>query len=484
MTTRRLSLLFSILITTLAISCTTAAPPPPEPVSATAKRLIDPATGAEGLDPAVLEASATAWQAFRTGHISEAERQWQKVLLENPSSPVATVGLASVAIARDQFERAEQLIATVPPYPAANVLRAEILVERGHVVEAAELLRDAASLPAVPSSVSLHYDELRDRATAELSAQAAGEQNVAERIEILRRAVELSPRDSDLRLRLVEDLLAQKRYPEARTSLQPMVEYDAALNRVQAALAEIEISEGKHQSAIKRYERLVERTGDSVYRERLENAKRLWHESTLPQQFHLALRSPNITREQLAVLLVLEVAVDTIRSESDPVTDHRRHRGCSRPRRADPRDDDRTHFDRSPHTKRAPSQDRHRDRVSRNGRLCSSKRVKRPLHDTPRGSHSRAAAQSLRDRHDGSGARPGRIRDRGSGRLDPGSDRGDGLALAGSRAPVSQPKRLSLGSASSRRSILRRFACRVRSRVASSRNSASLSDLASFSSMD
>lgn len=303
MTTRnRFTYLFLLLLVT-ALSCTTTAPPPSEPVSEMASRLIDPATGFTTDDAASLQASAAAWNAFRKGQLAEAERVWQQLALADPEFSPARVGLASVAVARDQLQRAEELIGGIEPYPASIVLKAELLVERGNILEAAEMLMPLTSHPSVPSQVISRFDLLSARAVDELRADAESDPTAETRIETLRRAVALAPREPDLRLRLVENLIAAGRIGEARTALQPMLEYDAALNTVQAALAEIEIAEGKYQSAMKRYGRLVERTGDYVYQERLDRATRLWHESTLPQQFQLAVRSPNITREQLAVLL-------------------------------------------------------------------------------------------------------------------------------------------------------------------------------------
>lgn len=300
---KRYSLLLVLLIVGAA-ACTSTAPPPPEPVSETARRLIDPSIGFETTDAAAMQSSAAAWSSFQAGRVADAERQWQQILIDRPDFSPARVGLASVAIARNQFERAEDLIAGVTaPYPASIVVRAELLVERGNIVEAAEMLRPLTALPTTPSQVIARYDQLKERAVRELVLQADQATSDEMRIETLKRAVDLSPRDSELRLRLVEDLITLGQFAEARTTLTPMMEYDAALNRVQAALAEIEIAEGKYQAAMRRYERLVDRTGDYVYQERLERSKRLWHESTLPQQFQLAVRSPNITREQLAVLL-------------------------------------------------------------------------------------------------------------------------------------------------------------------------------------
>lgn len=303
-TSKTAFILTTILIPVLSmVGCVTTAPAPTEPVSDTARNLIDPSSGFAGGSAAALENSKLAWRAFQSGQLARAEQIWREILMSDPDFAPARVGLASVAVARNQLERAGELTAGIEPYPASIVLEAELLASQGRVVEAAEALRPLTSRPETASQVISRYEGLRERAIARLLTEADVTSLPAEKITILKRALDLAPQDLDLRLRLVEELIDTGSFADARSILQPALEHSATVNRVQAAFAEIEIGEGKYQSAMRRYERLVSRTDDVVYAERLERAKRLWHESTLPQQFQLAVRSPNITREQLATLL-------------------------------------------------------------------------------------------------------------------------------------------------------------------------------------
>ena len=66
--------------------------------------------------------------------------------------------------------------------------------------------------------------------------------------------------------------------------------------KVQAALAEIEIGKRNYPAAIRRYERLVERSGDPLYAERLSVAKHLWNDANLPPHFQRAAESTAIAR--------------------------------------------------------------------------------------------------------------------------------------------------------------------------------------------
>ncbi|MDX1582590.1 MAG: tetratricopeptide repeat protein [Thermoanaerobaculia bacterium] len=299
----RIISLLTLLLALTMVGCATTPSPPPEPLTDEARRLIDPLTGYEPDSTTLANSSSQAWREFQSGRFDSAERGWQQILTADAEFAPALVGLASIALARGQLERARELLGDVEPYPASLVLRAEILASDGRVVEAAELLSPIVARPDTPSVVAVRFADLREDALNRLVAEARAAQVPEDRTRLLRRAVSLAPGDLEIRLDLVEALVSAGKFGEAREALSPALDRDATLNRVQAALAEIEIGEEKYQNAMRRYERLVERTGDVVYRERLELAKRLWNESTYPKQFQLAVRSPNITREQLAVLL-------------------------------------------------------------------------------------------------------------------------------------------------------------------------------------
>jgi tetratricopeptide (TPR) repeat protein len=304
---KRLQSLIVLSLTFAFLSCTTIQPVPPQPLSEQARRLIDPMIGYSGPGDAQLaELHAAAWSRFSAGRVDQAEAEWRRMLAQRPQFEPATVGLAAVAIALDQPQRAEELLAGVSSYPASLVYRAEIAAGKGDVVTAAELLQPVVGAPNLPASVTSRFEQLRHLAVEELLLRAQTVETT-ERIRLFRQAVALAPEARETRLDLVDLLIAQRSFTDARSTLEPLVESAAGLNRVQASLAEIEIGEGRFQPAMRRYERLVELTGDAVYRERLDAARRLWHESNLPRQFQLANRAPAITREQMAVLFFWKI---------------------------------------------------------------------------------------------------------------------------------------------------------------------------------
>jgi hypothetical protein len=81
---------------------------------------------------------------------------------------------------------------------------------------------------------------------------------------------------------------------------------DADRPEVQEALAEIDISHGRFESAIARYERLAKR--DRRFAARLDEIKQQYAEANMPPQFRRAIESESITRGDLAVLMYWKVA--------------------------------------------------------------------------------------------------------------------------------------------------------------------------------
>jgi hypothetical protein len=75
----------------------------------------------------------------------------------------------------------------------------------------------------------------------------------------------------------------------------------------QEALVDIDVGRGDFEEAIARLERLERSNGDARYRTRLEQIKTSWAEANLPTQYHRAIASEAITREDLAVLIFWKI---------------------------------------------------------------------------------------------------------------------------------------------------------------------------------
>ena len=97
----------------------------------------------------------------------------------------------------------------------------------------------------------------------------------------------INPTASAARVLLVQKLVGQHKYDEARTELEPLLSTaEVDRNEIQEALAEIDISKGRYEAAIARQ----------------------YAEANMPPQFRRAIESESITRGDLAVLMYWKVA--------------------------------------------------------------------------------------------------------------------------------------------------------------------------------
>jgi tetratricopeptide (TPR) repeat protein len=182
------------------------------------------------------------------------------------------------------------------------VYEAEIAFRSNDTRRALTLYRDVAARDHAPATAAERVTELEARLFAELEA-AAKTASDAEAVALLREALALNRAAVEPRVMLVQRLIAEKQYEEARRELDPLIATDPGRNEVQEALAEIDLGRGKFEDAVKRYERLSARTREPRYRQRLEQIKSEWNNANIPAYVSAAMQSESLTRADLAVLL-------------------------------------------------------------------------------------------------------------------------------------------------------------------------------------
>src|SRR5205807_8993942 len=106
--------------------------------------------------------------------------------------------------------------------------------------------------------------ELRQHAFNDLVAAAASAQPV-ESIDMLRQALAMNPAARDVRMLLVQKLLTQRNWDDARAALDPLINTEPDAADVQESLAEIDVGHNQFEQAIVRYERLARREHDPRY---------------------------------------------------------------------------------------------------------------------------------------------------------------------------------------------------------------------------
>lgn len=314
---KRINLLFLAALAVAALRCGSAAPPSGGPAISESVRgedryLIDPRIGFDRPAPAKTETRfENAWRAFQMGDNAGARMIFDQIRKAHPEYLPATLGLAAIDIRDGHFDRAamtvERAQTKVSSYTAAEVYTAEIAARQNQLKRTFDLYAQLSTQIAVPDIVKERYGDIRDRYFEEVSANARAATG-PDANRLLREALTINPNARDLRIQLVRNLLEQKKWDEARTTLDPLVTTEADKTDVQESLAEIEVGRGQYEQAIQRYERLAKRERDPRYANRLNELKQRWNEENMPPQFRKAIESEVATRADLAVLLYWKLA--------------------------------------------------------------------------------------------------------------------------------------------------------------------------------
>ena len=293
----------------LLSACSTATVAPAlDRLNEPARNLVDPRIGSAAMPQSTARDMERAWSSFRGARLEAAEQMYADLTRRDSSLSPAVLGLAAVSIARGNWARADELISQAvevsgQTWPAAEVYRAEVARASGDLASAWMAYESVGSDPLIPSSVFERRDLIRAERFQEILDNLGSLHDAAPKEELARQALVIRPDSILARIKLVEILIAERRFDDAQTEIGPLIDSkNAELNQVQAALAEIEMGRGSYPAAIRRWERLVERTGDQVYAERFADAKDRWNEANLPLHYQRSARSSAITREELAIL--------------------------------------------------------------------------------------------------------------------------------------------------------------------------------------
>jgi len=313
---KRTNLLFVAALAIATLRCGTTTPPSSAPPALEARGedryLIDPRIGFDRPAPAKVETRfESAWRAFEAGDNAGARMLFDQIRKAHPDYFPAILGIAAIDIRDGHFDRAaiavDRAQAKISSYTAAEMYAAEIAARQNQLKRAYDLYSQLATQIAVPDVVKDRYADIRERYFEELSANARAATG-PDANRLLREALTINPAARDLRIQLVRNLLAEKNWDEARTTLDPLVNTEADKTDVQEALAEIEVGRGQYEQAIQRYERLARRERDPRYTNRLNELKQRWNDENMPTQFRKAIESEAATRADLAVLLYWKLA--------------------------------------------------------------------------------------------------------------------------------------------------------------------------------
>lgn len=303
-----------LLIAAIAFASCAPAPAPvvaPAAPQGNDRFLIDPRTGYDAQPtPADAKRFDDAWRAILAGDYTTARKKLDDVRAKEPNYAPLQLAEAAIDLRQGKTDAArlivERVLSKRQRYTAAAVYAAEIDIAEKRTREAFDLYREIASRPGAPDFTTERIVSLRTTLFDQLfnaAVAAPGEESVR----LLREALAVNPDANPARILLAQKLVAQHQYDEARTELEPILNSgDVDRSDVQEALAEIDISHGRYEAAIARYERIAKR--DRRYAARLDEIKQQYAEANMPPQFRRAIESESITRGDLAVLMYWKVA--------------------------------------------------------------------------------------------------------------------------------------------------------------------------------
>jgi len=250
------------------------------------------------------------WRFIQAGESSAVRPDLAELRAKNPTYLPAQLAEAAIALQEKNYDAARTAVARVQQrndYLAADIYEAEVAARSGDIRRASDLYARISARPDLPEIVKERIADIRQRTFNDLVTTAANAPS-PESIALLRQSLAINPDARDVRMLLVQKLLAQRNWDEARAEIEPLINSDADKADVQESLAEIDVGQGRFEQAIARYERLARREHDPRYARRLDEIKEQWNAANMPPQYLRASESEAITRADLAVLLYWKVA--------------------------------------------------------------------------------------------------------------------------------------------------------------------------------
>ncbi len=250
---------------------------------------------------------AKAWRDLEGGRTDRASRRMEKAGA-GPSAQLLRLQIQLVE-GGDPTVQLQQLVAVAPGYAAAWCTLSVAAEQAGR----RQIAYDAATLAArlwPDSPWAARGARLRRQwvdAPVEQARRSLAEGAPQRALEELQPALALAPDDHGLILVQARAMMEIGRLQEAEDLVAPLLDDPAAL----MLAAEVAEKAGHLLVAMERYERVPD--GTEGRDEGLERVRLRWRLSSLPRYAQTALTSPDLTRAQLATLLVnLAPSLETI----------------------------------------------------------------------------------------------------------------------------------------------------------------------------
>jgi len=302
-----------ILAAIVFAACAPSVPPPAVAPRAEERYLIDPRAGfGATVSPSVEKKFDAAWRAFAAGVLADARQRLTDIRTKEPDYAPALLALAAIDLREGNITAARAKVNEVrnarPHYLAAEIYDAEVSIAEHDLKRAYNLYREIAARGDAPPMAAQRLGDLQTQYFELLYGAALHGPNEENDIALLREALQVNPGASAARILLAQKLMAMRRFEEARTEIDPVLNTgEVDRPEVQQVLAEVDLSRGRYEDAIARYERLVRRGGNEALARRMDEIKLQYAEANMPLQFKRAIEDDAVTRADLAVLMYWKV---------------------------------------------------------------------------------------------------------------------------------------------------------------------------------
>jgi tetratricopeptide (TPR) repeat protein len=295
-------------------ACAPTTPPPSVAPRGEDRYLIDPRIGfGQTVSASIEKKFDAAWRAVMAGDLAEARRRLLDIRTKEPDYAPAELALVAIALREGNAPAARGDVNRIrnarPHYLAAEIYDAEVSVAEHDLKRAYNLYREIATRADAPPTAAQRLGELQTRLFEEAYTAALHASSEEAAIAALREALQINPAASAARILLAQKLVAIRQFEEARREIDSILNTgEADRPEVQQVLAEVDLSQGRYEDAIARYERLVRRSPNETMARRLDEIKLQFAEANMPLQFKRAIEDESVTRADLAVLMYWKVA--------------------------------------------------------------------------------------------------------------------------------------------------------------------------------
>lgn len=255
-----------------------------------------------------------AYLEYQKGNQKTARIQFQKILKRSPDYFPASLAIGYTYLAEDNPNPAEQYVRKAlelfPDYAQAHFALAQILEAKQDYVGAITELNEVARLDPSYPNVQQTQNILKLKSTEQYlnQAKSLAESNPDEALRNLQSAREIAPEIPEISLQIANILIRQDNCQDAVTFLEESLQDSPDDLEIKRKLAGCMESLRDYEKALTLYQSIfAEEPPGPEERQKIETLQKLIAVKRLPEEFHSIPSTGQITRGQLAALIMVNL---------------------------------------------------------------------------------------------------------------------------------------------------------------------------------